>query len=48
MPIKMKRRRQLLDDEGQSQGWEEYFDYLFADEDAARPNLKVFSFLFEN
>ena len=41
MPRKTKKRRELFADDGTSEGWEEFIDYLFPDEDAARPNLKV-------
>ncbi len=41
MPRKVKRRRELFADDGTSEGWEEFFDYFFPDEEAARPNLKV-------
>jgi crooked neck len=41
MPRKVKRRREVFDDAGNSEGWEEYYDYIFPDEQAAAPNLKL-------
>lgn len=32
MPKKVKKRRQLETDDGVSAGWEEYFDYIFPDD----------------
>jgi hypothetical protein len=31
----------VFDDEGETEGWEEYYDYIFPDEQAAKPNLKL-------
>ena len=32
MPKKVKKRRQLQTDDGVDAGWEEYFDYIFPDD----------------
>lgn len=32
MPKKVKRRRQIQTEDGVDAGWEEYFDYVFPDE----------------
>lgn len=29
MPRKVKKRRQITDEDGTDAGWEEYYDYIF-------------------
>eukprot|EP00741_Cyanophora_paradoxa_P007448 tig00000128_g7203.t1 len=41
LPKRIKKRREITADDGSSGGWEEYYDYVFPDEAAARPNLKI-------
>ena len=42
MPKKVKRKRPILLDDGtDTGGMEEYYDYVFPDEKAAAPNLKI-------
>ncbi|KAF0291869.1 Crooked neck-like protein 1 [Amphibalanus amphitrite] len=41
MPKRVKRRRKIVTDDGEETGWEEYFDYIFPEDEAARPNLKL-------
>ncbi|XP_005094945.1 crooked neck-like protein 1 [Aplysia californica] len=41
MPQKVKKRRKIQTEDGSDAGWEEYFDYIFPDEEAAKPNLKL-------
>lgn len=43
MPRRVKRRRKALDDDdgGNDGGWEEYFDYIFPEDEIAKPNLKL-------
>jgi len=41
MPKKVKRKRQVVGDDGESAGWEEYFDYLFPEDEAKAPSLKI-------
>lgn len=41
MPKKVKKRRLIDEDLGPAGGFEEYFDYIFPDEQAAAPNLKL-------
>lgn len=41
MPRKVKKRRELFAEDGSSEGWEEYFDYIYPDEEGSAPNLKV-------
>ena len=39
-PKQIKKKRPITNDEGQTTGWEEYFDYIFPDE--AKPQaLKI-------
>jgi len=39
MPKRVKKRRKLEEEEGG--GWEEYFDYIFPQDEGAKPNLKL-------
>jgi len=41
MPQKVKKRRKIQTEDGSDAGWEEYFDYIFPDEETAKPNLKL-------
>ncbi|XP_048259858.1 crooked neck-like protein 1 [Haliotis rufescens] len=41
MPQKVKKRRKIQTEDGTEAGWEEYYDYIFPDEEAAKPNLKL-------
>lgn len=41
MPQKIKKRRKIVTEDGSDAGWEEYFDYIFPDEESAQPNLKL-------
>merc|ERR1712228_404049 len=41
MPRRVKKRRKVETDDGSDQGWEEYFDYIFPEDEAAKPNLKL-------
>ncbi|KAK3093532.1 hypothetical protein FSP39_016867 [Pinctada imbricata] len=41
MPQKVKKRRKVQTEDGSDAGWEEYYDYIFPDEEAAQPNLKL-------
>uniref|UniRef100_A0A2C9JXA3 Crooked neck-like protein 1 n=1 Tax=Biomphalaria glabrata TaxID=6526 RepID=A0A2C9JXA3_BIOGL len=43
MPQKIKKRRKIQTEDGLDAGWEEYFDYIFPDEESAKPNLKLLS-----
>ena len=40
-PKQIKKKRPITNDEGQTTGWEEYFDYIFPDEEKKAPNLKI-------
>ncbi|KAJ3411548.1 Crooked neck-like protein 1 [Chytridiales sp. JEL 0842] len=43
MPKAVKKRRRIQNEDGtEGEGWEEYYDYLFPDDDTERPNLKLF------
>jgi len=41
MPRRVKKRRKIETEDGSDQGWEEYFDYIFPEDEAAKPNLKL-------
>lgn len=41
MPNKVKRRRKVVTDDGVDAGWEEYYDYIFPEDEANKPNLKL-------
>ncbi|CAG2207040.1 CLF1 [Mytilus edulis] len=38
---KIKKRRKIQTEDGSDAGWEEYHDYIFPDEEASQPNLKL-------
>ncbi|VBB25931.1 unnamed protein product [Acanthocheilonema viteae] len=42
MPKKVKRRRQVQTEDGVDAGWEEYFDYIFPDEQTSKGSMKLF------
>ncbi|KAK6181596.1 hypothetical protein SNE40_009420 [Patella caerulea] len=41
MPQKVKKRRKIQTEDGTEAGWEEYYDYIFPDEESSKPNLKL-------
>jgi len=41
MPTRLKKKRPLQADDGSSLGWEEYYDYVFPEEQAKAPSLKL-------
>jgi len=41
MPRRVKKRRQLETETGADAGWEEYWDYIFPEDEVAKPNLKL-------
>ncbi|ELR20088.1 cell cycle control protein [Acanthamoeba castellanii str. Neff] len=41
LPKRIKKRRPIKTDDGTAAGWEEYYDYIFPDEQAALPNLRI-------
>merc|ERR1712051_898997 len=41
MPRRVKKRRKIQTEDGTDAGWEEYFDYIFPEDEAAKPNLKL-------
>eukprot|EP00298_Acanthocystis_sp_HF-20_P028611 c7397_g1_i1.p1 GENE.c7397_g1_i1~~c7397_g1_i1.p1 ORF type:complete len:670 (+),score=269.04 c7397_g1_i1:38-2047(+) len=41
MPRRVKRKRVIEDDNGEESGWEEYFDYVFPDEEAITSASKL-------
>ena len=40
MPKRVKKRRKIEGEDG-ADGWEEYFDYIFPEDESAKPNLKL-------
>lgn len=41
MPRRIKRRQKIVSEDGVEEGWEEIFDYIFPEDEMARPNLKL-------
>ena len=41
MPRKVKKRRQIQTEDGVDAGWEEYFDYIFPQDQAAKGSFKL-------
>ncbi|XP_023303961.2 protein crooked neck [Lucilia cuprina] len=41
MPRRVKKRQKIISETGVEEGWEEVFDYIFPEDEMARPNLKL-------
>ena len=41
MPRRVKRKRPIYTEDGTPAGQEEYYDYIFPEEQGAAPNLKI-------
>lgn len=41
MPTRIKKKRPMESEDGQQVGWEEYYDYVFPDEQTKAPSLKI-------
>lgn len=41
MPRRVKKRQKIISETGAEEGWEEVFDYIFPEDEMARPNLKL-------
>lgn len=41
MPRRVKKRQKIISESGMEEGWEEVFDYIFPEDEMARPNLKL-------
>lgn len=41
MPRRVKKRQKIISESGVDEGWEEIFDYIFPEDEMARPNLKL-------
>lgn len=41
MPRRIKKRQKIISESGVEEGWEEIFDYIFPEDELARPNLKL-------
>uniref|UniRef100_A0A1B6FPF1 Pre-mRNA-splicing factor Syf1-like N-terminal HAT-repeats domain-containing protein n=1 Tax=Cuerna arida TaxID=1464854 RepID=A0A1B6FPF1_9HEMI len=41
MPRRVKKRQKVTAQDGTDEGWEEFFDYIFPEDEATKPNLKL-------
>lgn len=41
LPRRVKKRQKIISETGTEEGWEEVFDYIFPEDEMARPNLKL-------
>ena len=41
IPRRVKKKRKVYQEDGSDAGWEEYWDYVFPEDSAAAPNLKL-------
>ncbi len=41
LPRRVKKKRKVYREDGSDRGWEEYWDYVFPDDEASAPNLKL-------
>jgi crooked neck len=41
LPRRIKKKRQIKTEDGTDAGWEEYYDYIFPDEEDKSGNLKI-------
>jgi len=41
MPKRVLQRRRIQTEDGSDAGWEEYFNYIFPEDEASKPNLKL-------
>lgn len=41
LPRRIKKRQKIISESGIEEGWEEVFDYIFPEDEMARPNLKL-------
>lgn len=41
MPRRVKKRQKIVSETGETEGWEEVFDYIFPEDELAKPNLKL-------
>jgi crooked neck len=41
LPKRLRKKRQVRADDGSNAGWEEYYDYIFPDEENKSSNLKI-------
>lgn len=41
MPRRVKKRQKIVSESGDTEGWEEIFDYIFPEDELAKPNLKL-------
>ena len=43
LPKRVLKRRRIQTSDGSDAVWEEYFDYIFPEDEASKPNLKLFA-----
>lgn len=41
VPRRVKKRQKIVSETGETEGWEEVFDYIFPEDEMAKPNLKL-------
>lgn len=41
LPKRIRKKRQVLAEDGTNAGWEEYYDYVFPDEESKTSTLKI-------
>lgn len=41
MPKRIKKKRPVVGDDGEAAGWEEFYDYVYPEEEAKAPSLKI-------
>ncbi|EEB12300.1 protein crooked neck, putative [Pediculus humanus corporis] len=41
MPKRVKKRQRIIAQDGTEEGWEEFFDYIFPEDETDKPNLKL-------
>ena len=41
MPKRIKKKRPIVGEDGEAAGWEEFYDYVYPEEEAKAPSLKI-------
>ena len=45
MPKKVKKKREIKRDDGTNEGWEEYYEYIYPDEQTSAPSKVWYEFV---
>ena len=45
MPKKVKKKREIKRDDGTNEGWEEYYEYIYPDEQTSAPSKVGYEFV---